>query len=262
MSAKRIKAVGKAVVALAGITGCLGGLAYAATEHGSGDGRPASAEPAMAGAFASRSRPAPGRPPRPMITKHPAKTALSVNARFAFTGRRAAGFQCRLDGGSWKACQDSIVFRRLAVGAHSFAVRTLDRSGARSSAARFTWTLAEPKGFSIAPQLSGMGALYPGAPPTALPLVLTNPNGAPILVTSLRVTVTGDAPGCDSAGNLLLFPSSASPSAPIRIPARGSVSLPAAGISPPSIQLRDLPVSQDACRGAHFPLAFSGEARG
>jgi hypothetical protein len=40
------------------------------------------------------------------------------------------------------------------------------------------------------------------------------------------------------------------------------VTLPAPGVSPPAIQLRDLPFNQDACQGARFPLAFSGEARG
>jgi hypothetical protein len=74
--------------------------------------------------------------------------------------------------------------------------------------------------------------------------------------------VTGDPEGCDSADNLELTQSSASSSAPLRIPARGSVSLPAQGVSAPSIRLRELPVNQDACQRAHFPLAFSGEAHG
>jgi hypothetical protein len=33
-------------------------------------------------------------------------------------------------------------------------------------------------------------------------------------------------------------------------------------VSAPRIALRDLPVNQDDCKGAQFPLAFSGEAHG
>lgn len=263
MTASKKRAVGKAVVALLGISGCLGGLAYAAAGGGAGERAQTTAGPSLLAAPASAPRTAAKRPPRPRITAHPAKTSLSISAGFKFdSAQRDLRFQCRLDGDGWKACQGSIVFRRLAVGAHTFAVRALNRAGGRSSAARFSWTRAEPKSFSITPQLAGLNALYPGAAPVPLPLVLTNPNGAPILVTSLRVAVTGNPVGCDSASNLNLIPSSASPAAPIKIPARASVSLPAAGVSSPSIQLRDLPVNQDACQRAQFPLAFSGEARG
>ncbi len=263
-----MKAVCRALGALTVISGCLAGLAYAATEHGAGGsvpgghGRAAAGPPGLV-ASASASRQGPRRPPRPLITKHPAKASLATSAGFAFTDKqRDVRFQCRLDKAGWSACQGSVVFKRLALGAHSFAVRALDRFGGRSPASRFDWARVEPMRFSIAPQLSGLSALYPGAPPVVLPVVLANPNRAPIFVTSLRVTATGGPPGCDSAANLALFRSSASSSAPIRIPARGSVSLPAAGASPPSMQLRELPLNQDACQGAQFSLAFSGGAHG
>ena len=116
--------------------------------------------------------------------------------------------------------------------------------------------------FSIAPLLSSLSALHPGAPPTALPLVIANPNSVPIFVTGLSVTVTADPVGCASAENLVLGQSGASSAAPIEIPAGGSVSVPSPGASAPTIQLRDLPVNQDACQNARFPLEFSGSARG
>jgi hypothetical protein len=78
----------------------------------------------------------------------------------------------------------------------------------------------------------------------------------------LQVRATADPAGCASAENLILTGSSASGAAPIKAPASGSVSLPARGVSAPSIQLRDLPVNQDACRRTQFPLAFFGAARG
>jgi hypothetical protein len=120
----------------------------------------------------------------------------------------------------------------------------------------------EAKDFSITPQLGGLSPLLPGAPAQALPLTITNPNPVPIFVTSLQVRAAGDPAGCASAENLILAGSSASSAAPIKVPASGSVSLPAPGVAAPSIQLRDLPVSQDACQRAQFPLAFSGTARG
>jgi hypothetical protein len=138
----------------------------------------------------------------------------------------------------------------------------VSRDGRRGATARFAWTLLQPKPFSIEPQLAGVGALYPGAAPLPLPLVLRNPNPAPIFVTSLTVRATADPPGCDSAANLALTPSGASPATPLVLPAGGSVSLPAAGAPAPAIALRDLAVSQDACQGVRFPLSFSGAARG
>ena len=46
------------------------------------------------------------------------------------------------------------------------------------------------------------------------------------------------------------------------MPAGGSFRLPAQGVTTPSIQLRDLPVNQDACKNARFALEFTGSARG
>ena len=200
---------------------------------------------------------------RPVISKHPDKVAVSTDARFDFgAGRRAKRFRCRLDRRGWKACRAPIAFSRLTPGTHSFAVRAFDQRGKRSAAAQFRWRVLEPKGFAIVPRLEEIGALYPGAPPVALPVRIDNPNPVPILVTGLRVTATADPPGCARAENLSLLPASLSSTAPLRILPGRSASLPAPGASPPAIQLRDLPVNQDACQNARFPLVFSGEARG
>jgi hypothetical protein len=171
-------------------------------------------------------------------------------------------FRCRLDGGAWRRCRSHVAFDGLATGAHSFSVRSVGPGGRRSRAARFRWRVLEPMDFSIQPRLEGLGALYPGASPRPLPVTIVNPNPVPIFVTGLRATPTADPLGCKSAANLALTESSASATTPIEVPAAGSVTLPAPGASPPAIQLRNLPVDQDACQGARFPLAFSGEARG
>lgn len=237
---------------LAGVAG-LGAVAYAATPRSPNPGSAPKAERSQGVASL----------PKPKITMHPDKLATSTNAKFAFTVRSGKPrFQCRLDGRPWSACQAPVSFGKLAAGSHSFSVRSAGPRGKHSKTARFRWQVLEPKDFSITPQLGGLGALYPGAPAQALPLTITNPNSVPILVTSLQVKATADPPGCGSAENLVLSGSSASSAAPIKVPASGSVSLPAPGASAPSIQLRDLPVSQDACQRAQFPLAFSGTARG
>jgi hypothetical protein len=240
------------LVVLASIAG-LGAVAYAASPQSPNPGSAPKAE---------RSQGA-GSLPKPKITMHPDKLATSTNAKFSFTVRAGKPrFQCRLDGRAWNTCQSPASFSKLTVGSHSFSVRSAGPRKKYSKTARFRWQVLEPKDFSITPQLGGLGALYPGAPAQALPLTITNPNPVPILVTSLQVRATADPPGCGSAENLVLSGSNASSAAPVKVPANGSVNLPAPGASAPSIQLRDLPVSQDACQRAQFPLAFSGTARG
>ncbi len=203
-----------------------------------------------------------GRVPRPAIVDHPEAKSPSRSARFDFTVRTpGARFQCRLDRARWQACKPPVFFAGLTVGGHRFSVRALD--GRRHGGARrFRWTVLEAKELSILPELSGLSMLYPGAPPVTLPLTVQNPNSSPIRVTALRVSVAADPPGCPSADNLALGQSNASRSLPLKVPAGGSVRLPAQGVTAPSIQLRDLPVNQDACQNARFPLDFTGSARG
>jgi hypothetical protein len=237
---------------LAGIAG-LGAVAYAASPQSPNPGSAPKAE---------RSQGA-GSLPKPKITMHPDKLATSTNAKFSFAVRAGKPrFQCRLDGRPWSACQAPVSFSKLTAGSHSFSVRSVGTRGKRSKTARFRWQVLEAKDFSITPQLGALGPLYPGAPAQALPLTITNPNPVPILVTGLKVRATANPAGCPSADNLILSGASASSAAPVKVPASGSVSLPSPGASAPTIQLRDLPVSQDACQRAQFPLAFSGTARG
>jgi hypothetical protein len=230
-----------------------GAIAYAASPRGSGPGSAPTKE---------RSQGATSLP-KPKLTMHPDKVSPSGRAKFGFTARgRDPRFQCRLDSRSWTACKSPFVVNRLTVGLHGFSVRTVAARGASGKVTRFRWRVLEPKDFSIVPQLAGLAALYPGAPAQALPLLLSNPNPVPIFVTSLQVKATADPAGCSSADNLILSGSSASDAAPIKLPAGGSLSLPAPGTAAPTIQLRDLPVNQDACQRAQFPLAFFGRARG
>ena len=235
------------LIALVAISG-FAAVAYAAGDKGS----PARHE----------RRAQPAGPPKPRIVMQPKSETASTAVKFAFTDRqRGVRFECRIDRARWRSCS-SPVGVKAAPGRHAFSVRAIDRRGARGLAARARWTRLKPKDFSIVPDLSGLSALYPGAQPLALPLTIENPNSERILVTELLVAVTAEPTGCASAENLALHKSNASDSMPLVVPAHGSVRLPADGIVPPTIQLRDLPVNQDACRNARFPLEFSGSAHG
>lgn len=242
----------RALALLAGLAACLGAVAYAAAPPGAVHPAPSQARATAGGSL-----------PRPTITQHPNKLATATAARFSFSARgRNSRFGCRLDNRAWSPCQSPVAFTKLAIGTHSFSVRTVGQGGSHSRAARFRWRVLEPMDFSIAPQLANLNALYPGAPPLPLPLTIANPNPVPIYVTSLQVRVAADPAGCASAENLALTGSNASSATPLKVPAGGSISLPAPGSTAPTIQLRDLPVNQDACQRAQFPLAFLGTARG
>lgn len=239
----------KALVGLIAIGAFFAAAALAANRHAATTGPDRKARP--------------GRVPKPAITDHPEGKSPSTSARFDFTVRASgARFQCRLDGTRWQACRPPVFVAGLAVGRHRFSVRALDRRGGHGTSSRFRWTVLASKEFSIVPELSGLSELYPGAPPVALPLTVQNPNSAPIRVTALRVSIVANPPGCASADNLALAQSNASRSLPLKVPAGGSIRLPAQGVLPPTIQLRDLPVNQDACKNARFPLEFGGSAHG
>lgn len=243
--------VGLALVAV----GCfLAAATYAAT-------RPPEAEPRAMTAKA-KGRAAAPLPPRPRIAKHPAKMATSAKSTFTFTATGAnLRFRCRLDAEPWRGCRSPATFTGLATGDHSFSVRAV-RRGRPGAAATFAWKLIEPRPFAIEPQLGGIGALYPGAAPVPLPVLLNNPNPVPILVTAVRVSVTASPPGCDGATNLELTPAGVSAAAPLSLPAGGSASLPVPSVAAPAIALRNLSVNQDACQSGKFSLAFSGDAHG
>ncbi len=96
----------------------------------------------------------------------------------------------------------------------------------------------------------------PGARPVTLALRLSS-SGARSSVTKLTLAVVRSPSRCRSSANLKIVQSNASSRHPIRVPARGSVTLPAQGVSAPTIQLVDRPVNQDGCKGVRFPLRFT-----
>ena len=194
------------------------------------------------------------------ITDHPAAISTRSTARFQIDAAGKPTLRCHLDRRPAQECEDTVLYRGVGVGPHTFFVQA-SRRGRVTARADFGWTVLEPKPFTVTPRLPEVGPLYPGAPPSAIPVVINNPNAVAITVTALRVSARGGAPGCAPADNLALT-TPALATGKLRIAAHGSVSLPTATVAAPTIALLELPVPQDACKSANFDLAFSGNAGG
>jgi hypothetical protein len=271
---------------------CLGAAAFAATRpdpapRQQGQDQSASQplrprivehpEPVTTIALATFTVSQPGRPPRRASPGHP------------------LSFQCRLDGGGWEHSRPPLSLDDPGYGRHRFEVRAVNDGGRSGPAAAFEWRLrreprvaapeptptptptappispppappveppqgdAEP--FSIE-QTAALPDLYPGAAAQPIPLRLENPNPIPIAVTALSVAIAAEPPGCPSDENFALAPADVSAAAPLTIAAESALALPAEGIDPPTIAMRELPVSQDACQGAELELRFEGDAVG
>jgi hypothetical protein len=200
-------------------------------------------------------------PPTPNLTGSPSATTTSTTATFTFTDHESGvGYDCRLDDG-WSACSSPKTYAGLDPGHYTFSVRAVDAVGNRSNPVSFTWTITRVTNRDFTISGSAGALLYPGAAARPIALTLSNPNSVAIYVTALQVTVAGSSrPGCSAATNLALTQSNASSSAPARVPAGGSVTLPAQGVSAPTIRMLNLPVNQDACKNATFSLSYSGSA--
>jgi large repetitive protein len=200
-------------------------------------------------------------PPTPSLTGRPSDPTTATSATFTFADSEASvGYECRLDDVS-AACVSPKTYSGLDTGRHSFSVRAVDAAGNRSQPASFSWTItrATTRDFSISGSTNAL--LYPGAPAQPIALTLSNTNSVAIYVTALQVSVAASSStGCNPATNLALTQSNASAAAPVRVPAGGSVTLPAQGVSAPTIRLLNLPVNQDACKNARFSLSYSGSA--
>jgi hypothetical protein len=291
IAAGRARAI-KVILALVAASACLGAVAYAATRPegpvaGLGGSKPIITTPHGAGAPRGTGG---ERLLRPRFIEYPANSSLAdpqfrfhVPPRPQATDQSSPGsspslgsdqpapsrrFQCRLDDGGWRACGSPYRLGGLVPGRHAFAVRAFNRAGLAGPVVSYSWQYskpqeqeqADPKPFTI--ELRGeLEHLYPGDPAQQVPVRIANPNSVPIEVTTLTVDISGDPPNCP-VGNFALTPSSVSPTAPLTVPAAGSVNLPTEKIAAPSISMLNLPVNQDGCRGTEVPLAFDGEAHG
>jgi len=68
--------------------------------------------------------------PNTTITSGPKASTGSKSATFSFSASEGgATFECRLDGGAWRACSSPRTYGGLAKGAHVFRVRAVDGAG-------------------------------------------------------------------------------------------------------------------------------------
>ncbi len=264
----------RAIIALVAAVACLGSVAYAATRPGIDERKAGGSHPAKGKG---------DRPPRPRFIEVPTSGGVLTDVQLRFhvappqqqPSRGGAGpgpapapttawrrFQCRFEGGDWEGCSSPRRLAGLEPGDHAFAVRALNRRGLPGPAAYYRWAQLEPKELTIDPVTDSLAELLPGDPAQQLPVRIGNPNPAPIEVTALTVTVTPDPPGCPADPNFSVTAASVSAAAPLVVPAGGTVTLPSATASAPTLALRELPSDQNGCQGATVHLVFSGEARG
>ena len=206
-------------------------------------------------------------PPAPIITVRPTDPTPNATNDFAWTDSEAGvSFQCSFENGAFASCGTPYrwVINTGNYGQHQFAVRAVDAAGNVSMASAYTFKYAKGLPSSGLPfQISGsVSALSIGVwrPVT---LTLTNPNPVAIYVSALQVGVAADSTpsGCSSAANIEVQQSDVAATHTVTVPANGSVTLPAQGVSTPRMRLRNLPnVNQDVCKGKSFALSYSGTA--
>jgi hypothetical protein len=63
------------------------------------------------------------------ITSGPSGTVATDSVAFTFTSPEGGGFQCRLDGSAWSACESPTSYEELADGFHVFEARAVNKAG-------------------------------------------------------------------------------------------------------------------------------------
>jgi len=79
--------------------------------------------------------------PSVTITSGPADPTNSTSASLAFSSEPGAGFECKLDAGSYAACTSPKDYTGLGEGNHTFDVRATDTAGNTGSPATRSWTI-------------------------------------------------------------------------------------------------------------------------
>ncbi|MBN9622142.1 MAG: hypothetical protein J0H06_04165 [Actinobacteria bacterium] len=64
--------------------------------------------------------------------------------RFGATGAPATGFECKLDGKTWRKCSSPSIYRHLAAGRHAFRVRAIGAAGTDATPALREFRIHRP----------------------------------------------------------------------------------------------------------------------
>jgi hypothetical protein len=137
------------------------------------------------------------------ITSGPSGTVATDSVTFTFTSPEGGGFQCRLDGSAWGACDSPASYEELAAGPHLFEVRAVNKAGhpdPTPSARSFTVVLEpepEPEPPAIVPPVPAAITIDTGPPkPVA---------GQSFNVEPVDGTVELQCPGEDEYARLTSF---------------------------------------------------------
>jgi hypothetical protein len=194
----------------------------------------------------------------PTIVRGPTSSTSAATATFTFSDT-AAGveFLCAVDSQTPATCESPITYSRLSSGAHTFRVTARYLGAQQSPPASYSWRV-QGAGGSVTISGNAQGALYPGAGPEPIPLTLSNAASTRVSITGLAVSIDGSQlpAGCDPS-SFQLTQSSASSAQPVVVPGNGTVTLPAQGVTAPSISMVDTNSNQDGCQGATVTLDYS-----
>jgi hypothetical protein len=212
-------------------------------------------------------------PPTPVFTLTPSDPSISAISSFDWTPHLPAAdvdhYECSKEGGAWQPCGPppyTYAVQATNDGSHRFAVRAIDAAGNQSGSTEYDWNVGAGPGQDFTMGGNAIGLLYPGGQARPIAVTLHNPNGVPIYVTALTVTVADNPGGCLAApGEMAVVQSNVSSSQTITVPANGSVTLPdptnAPGVTAPTIRLLDTGVDQTpTCANRTFQLAYTGSA--
>jgi len=252
--------------------------------------------PLAAGAFVHSARPETvAGMPRPRVVEGPPSRTTMRTAQFVL-GDRAHGarFECSLDGAPFEHCSRTPrygvrgaagrcrSYRAGSVasedggrcaelvelaglsgrnGGHVLRVVAIGVRGSRSQTIAYRWTIVPETTFTLSLARPAQEQLYPGGPALAIPLVIGNPSDQTLFVERLVVTASTDSASCPASRNLKVTGSDVSGRRPIRVGPHEQVTLPAEGVTAPTVRMLELPVNQDGCKDARVKLHYVGAGR-
>ena len=203
----------------------------------------------------------------PVLTSVPADpTSTTTNTATWVDDQPGVRFRCSVDDGSWFDCTTPLTWELDATRTdrHRLSVLAVDGSGHESATTAYSFSYRD------APRASGLRFAVTGdvsdlAPGLwrEVPVQVSNPNGVPIRLTGLTLTVGPDSTpgGCLTATNLEVRQPVFRVGRVLSVSPRAAVTLPAQGVSAAEIRLRNLPnVNQDVCKNKAFTLTWSAAA--
>ncbi len=131
------------------------------TDTSEDPGSPPGDNPPLPGENKPETPPADTTPPDTSIASGPPATTAATTVSLAFSSSEPEStFECKLDGGGWKACISPKGYSSLAVGAREFSVRAIDAAhNVDPTPASWSWTIeaSAPPVDNIPPQTSITG---------------------------------------------------------------------------------------------------------